>query len=82
MKTFHAKVHVILKKSVLDPQGQTILEAVHSLGFKETENLRTGKYFEVLIKADTANQAKAQVNSMCEKLLVNPVIEQYEVNVE
>ncbi|MBI4970310.1 MAG: phosphoribosylformylglycinamidine synthase subunit PurS [Candidatus Omnitrophica bacterium] len=80
MKTFNAKVNVTLKKSVLDPQGQTVLEALHSLGYKGTENLRVGKYFEVTLNAQDENSAKTQLKEMCEKLLVNTVIEQYEVH--
>ncbi len=80
MKTFNAKVNVTLKKSVLDPQGQTVLEALHSMGYKGTESLRVGKYFEVTINADDENTAKNQIKEMCEKLLVNTVVEQYEIH--
>jgi phosphoribosylformylglycinamidine synthase PurS subunit len=79
---YEAKIYVTLKKSVLDPQGQTILHAVNSLRLSETKDLRTGKYFTVTI--DTSNRAKAdeQVRQMCEKLLVNPIMEQYSYNLE
>ena len=80
MKTFNVKVNVTLKKSVLDPQGQTVLEALHSMGYKGTESLRVGKYFEVTINADDENAAKNQIKEMCEKLLVNTVVEQYEIH--
>ena len=80
MKTFNAKVNVTLKKSVLDPQGQTVLEALHSMGYKGMESLRVGKYFEVTLSAEDENAAKTQLKEMCEKLLVNTVIEQYEIH--
>ncbi len=79
MKTFNAKVNVTLKKSVLDPQGKTILEALHSLGFKGAADIRSGKHFEVTVSAENESEAQNQVKQMCEKLLVNPVIEQYEI---
>ena len=79
MKTFNAKVHVRLKKSVLDPQGQTILEALHSLGFKEAENLRVGKYFEVSLQAKDEADAKHRLEAMSQKLFANPVVEEFEV---
>lgn len=79
MQTFKAKVHVTLKKSVLDPQGNTILEALHSLGFKEAENLRVGKYFEVALQALDPGDAKKRLEAMSQKLFVNPVIEEFEI---
>ena len=74
---FKASVHVTLKKSVFDPQGNTVLHALESLGFKETKNVRVGKYFEVTVNARDKKSAETEVRSMCDKLLVNPVIEEY-----
>jgi len=79
MKTYNVKVNVTLKKSVLDPQGKTILGALHSLGFKGAADIRSGKHFEVTVNAENESEAQSQVKQMCEKLLVNPVIEQYEI---
>lgn len=74
---FRAKVNVTLKKSVLDPQGKTVMHALDSLGFKETRDVRVGKYFEVAL--DVADRAKAEekLRAMCDQVLINPVIEEY-----
>ena len=78
---YKATVKVTLKKSVLDPQGQTVQHALTSLGFKETESVRVGKYFEVNLGSANREQAEAQIKSMCDKLLINPVIEEYSYEV-
>lgn len=74
---FKAIVNVTLKKSVLDPQGKAVLHALESLGFKNTQDVRVGKYFEVTLDASAQGQAEKQVKDMCDKLLINPVIEDY-----
>ena len=79
---FKAKINVTLKESVLDPQGKAILNAFHSLGFIETQDVRAGKYFEVLINSVDRNQAEQKIRQGCEKLLVNPVIEKYSFELE
>ena len=82
MANFTGKVTVTLKRSVLDPQGEIIKHALHSLGFSQAEALRTGKYFEVSVKAATSDEAKEKLKQMAEKLLVNSVIEEYQVQVQ
>lgn len=72
-----AKVVVTLKKSVLDPQGKAILNALHSLGFKDVTDVRTGKYFEVKFSGADKSAAEEKVKKMCDQLLANPVIEEY-----
>lgn len=74
---YQAAIHVTLKKSVLDPQGQTVLQALESLGFHEAKKLRVGKYFELSLDLPDRASAEAKVRQMCEKLLTNPVIEEY-----
>ena len=72
-----AKVYVTLKKSVLDPQGKVVAQALGSMGFGEVKDVRMGKYIELeLGNADKA-QAEQKVKQMCEKLLANTVIEEY-----
>jgi phosphoribosylformylglycinamidine synthase len=80
---FLAKIHVTLKPTVNDPQGLTIARALGRLGFDSVEALRAGKYFELKIEGDDLAVAEADVKSMCEKLLANPVIEvfSYELTV-
>ena len=74
---YKAKINVTLKKSVLDPQGKTVLYALETLGFKEAKDLRVGKYFELALDAPNRERAEQAVRTMCDKLLINPVIEEY-----
>ena len=74
---YKAKIHVTLKKSVLDPQGKTVLQALESMGFKDAKDLRVGKYFELALEAASSAAAESKVKEMCSKLLVNSVIEDY-----
>jgi phosphoribosylformylglycinamidine synthase subunit PurS len=77
-----ARVYVTLKQSVFDPQGQTIADALHSLGYKNVGDVRQGKFFELELQAATADQAKSIAAEVADKLLANPVIESYRVEVE
>lgn len=77
-----AKIFVTLKKGVLDPQGKTIQKALGSLGFKNVDDVRAGKYFEVNIKNGAKKKAEAEVKRMCERLLANTVIEDYTFKIE
>ena len=79
---FQAKIHVILKPTVNDPQGLTIKGSLQQLGFEEVGSVRSGKYFEISVQAEDEKDARALVDSMCEKLLANPVIETYEFTVD
>lgn len=74
---YKATINVTLKKSVLDPQGQTVLHALGTLGFKEARNLRVGKFFELTVDAASKQQAESRIKEMCDKVLINPVIEEY-----
>ncbi len=73
-----ARIYIRLKESVLDPQGKAVLAGLESLGFKGLEDVRVGKLVEITF-APGANRAKAagEVKEMCEKLLANTVIEEY-----
>jgi len=79
---FKAAIHVTLKKSVLDPQGKTVLHALEGLGFKEARDLRCGKYFELTLDASSRQNAEEHVRKMCNKVLINPVIEEYSFSIE
>lgn len=72
-----AKIHVTLKQGILDPQGKAIEHALESLGFKNTTNVRVGKYLELDLAERDRTKAEVQVKSMCEKLLANTIIEEY-----
>jgi phosphoribosylformylglycinamidine synthase len=74
-----ARVVVTLKRSVLDPQGQAVSRALGSLGFSEVKDVRLGKIIELDLDARDPAEAKKRVQDMCEKLLANTVIEEYQV---
>jgi phosphoribosylformylglycinamidine synthase len=77
-----ARVFVTLKPSVFDPQGTTVTEALHSLGYDAVKDVRQGKYFELDIEAGTADDAKRLAGEAADKLLANPVIESYRIEVD
>jgi phosphoribosylformylglycinamidine synthase subunit PurS len=77
-----ARVFVTLKPSVFDPQGHTIADALHSMGYSSVGDVRQGKYFELELTAKSADQAHALASEVADKLLANPVIESYRVEVE
>ncbi|MEO6608225.1 MAG: phosphoribosylformylglycinamidine synthase subunit PurS [Aestuariivirga sp.] len=74
-----AKVKVTLKNGVLDPQGKAIEGALGSLGFSGVNSVRQGKYFEVDLAETDKSKAQAALKAMCEKLIANTVIENYEI---
>ena len=77
-----ARVFVTLKQSVFDPQGQTIADALHSMGYGDVGDVRQGKYFELELKSASADHARTLAAEVADKLLANPVIESYRVEVE
>ena len=76
-----ARVHVMLKNGVLDPQGEAVRHALGALGFQGVEAVRQGKVIELDLDEGDAARAEAQVREMCEKLLANTVIESYSVEI-
>ena len=76
-----ARVHVMLKNGVLDPQGEAVRHALGSLGFEGVDGVRQGKVIELDLAETDAAKAKDTVNAMCEKLLANTVIESYSVEI-
>jgi len=72
-----ARIHVTLKKSVLDPQGETVKSGLASLGFRTVEDCRVGKFMVLRLNETDPTAAKAKVDEMCRKLLANPVSEEY-----
>jgi phosphoribosylformylglycinamidine synthase len=77
-----ARVFVTLKKSVFDPQGKTIADALHSMGYTGVGDVRQGKFFELDIAAQSPDQARSLASEVADKVLANPVIESYRVEVE
>lgn len=78
----HVKVFVTLKRGVLDPQGKAIERSLHSLGFAAVSGVRVGKVLEFELAAADPQAARDQARQMCDKLLANPVIEDYRLEIE
>jgi phosphoribosylformylglycinamidine synthase len=76
-----AHVTITLKPGLLDAQGKTVKSALESLGFRGIGEVRMGKYVELELSAGAAATAKKDVERMCQKLLANPVVEQYRVDI-
>ena len=76
------KIFVSLKSGVLDPQGKAIARSLHTLGYAEVQDVRMGKYLELNIEASSREAAESRIRQMCEKLLANPVIEDYRFEIE
>jgi phosphoribosylformylglycinamidine synthase len=75
-----ARVHVVMKPTVLDPQGQTIRSALHGLGYCAITDVRQGKYFDIAIAAGVSrDQAQKDIEAIAHDVLANPVIEEYRV---
>ena len=77
-----AKVYVTLKPTVNDPQGQTVLATLRNLGFSSARDVRVGKFLELRIDELDRSRAQDLVNEICEKLLANPVIEEFRFDLE
>ena len=73
-------VTVTLKKDVLDPQGKVVQNTLLNLGIENLKSIRQGKFFEIEIYESDQNRAEKKVNEMCQKLLVNLIIEDYKIN--
>jgi len=73
-------VTVTLKKDVLDPQGKVVLDTLFNMGMKSLTNIRQGKFFEIEVNENDSSKAEKKIKEMCEKLLVNLIIEDYKIN--
>ncbi|ARW37856.1 phosphoribosylformylglycinamidine synthase subunit PurS [Bacillus sp. L381] len=78
---YKVKVYVSLKESVLDPQGNAVQHALHSMTYNEVQDVRIGKYMELTLEKSDRDLDEL-VKEMCEKLLANTVIEDYRYEVE
>jgi phosphoribosylformylglycinamidine synthase subunit PurS len=79
LQSFKARVFVTLKPSVFDPQGRTITDALHDMGYRGVGDVRQGKFFELQVEADSSDAARTLVGEVADRLLANPVIESYRV---
>jgi len=79
---FEAKVTIMLKKGISDPEGANTLKALHLLGFDKVKDAKTIRTFDLLIEDKDKNRVKKDVEQMCQRLLTNPVIHNYEIEIE
>lgn len=79
---FKAVVEITLKPGIVDPPGNTVKNSLHTLGFSEVESVRVGKRIEIQLDVADRAEAEKQVQMICDKLLANPVMEEYSFHVE
>ena len=79
MSRFRVAVHIVPRRGILDPQGKAVSDALHSLGFAGVGDVHVGRHLVLDIDATDAAGAGEQVRTMCDKLLANPVTEDYEI---
>lgn len=79
---YNVKVYVTYKESILDPQGEAVRGAVHRMGFDEIEDIRMGKYFEIKVAKQADRTVEETVETICDKLLANVVMESYRYEIE
>jgi phosphoribosylformylglycinamidine synthase len=79
---FKAEVFIVLKPLVNDPEGLVIRDGLRTIGFNEVAAVRSGKYLTIYLDADDKAEAEARLAEMCDKLLANPVIEEYRFTVQ
>ena len=73
-------VKVTLKKNVLGPQGKVVAQTLLNMGMEDLKSIRQGKYFEIEINENNENIAKEKIETICKKLLVNLIIEDFEIS--
>ena len=79
MSQFRIGVHIIPRRGLLDPQGKAVADALHSLDFGDVRDVRVGRYLVIDTDAPDEEAATASVKRMCERLLANPVTEDFEL---
>jgi phosphoribosylformylglycinamidine synthase subunit PurS len=77
-----ARIDVMLKSEIADPQGQTVERSLPAMGWENVSGVRVGKHLELVVEGASIDALKAQVEQMCETFLANPVIESYSVELE
>ncbi len=77
IRKYQARIYVTLRPSVLDPAGVAVESGLKQLGYEQVEQVRIGKYIELMICAANEDKARAQLDKICDQLLANPVIENY-----
>jgi phosphoribosylformylglycinamidine synthase len=82
MNKYKATINITLRKNILDVQGKTVQHALHSIDFPMIDNVRIGKLVELDIEAESADKARELLTDACNKLIANPIIEDYEINIK
>ncbi|MDN5292252.1 MAG: phosphoribosylformylglycinamidine synthase subunit PurS [Anaerophaga sp.] len=76
-----AKIKIMPLKALLDPQGKAVLNSSKKIGFNFIENVRIGKSIEIELEASSREDASQKIDSICQEILINPIIEYYEYNI-
>ncbi len=79
MSLFRVAIHIVPRRGLLDPQGKAVADALHALGFSGVREARIGRFIVLEVEATDAMEADASVREMCERLLANPVTEDFEI---
>jgi phosphoribosylformylglycinamidine synthase subunit PurS len=79
MSLFRVAIHITPRQGLLDPQGKAVADALHTLGFSGVRDTRIGRFITLEIEATDAMEADGAVREMCERLLANPVTEDFEI---
>ncbi len=80
--TYQARIYITLRPDINDPQGLTIRDGLHTLGYGEVGAVRAGKYLELTVEAGSEAEAGERVTQMCRRLLANPVIEDFRFDLQ
>lgn len=76
---FRVAIHVLPRRGILDPQGQAVSDALHTLGFGQVAAVHVGRHLVIETEAESADAASRAVRAMCQKLLANPVTEDFSI---
>jgi phosphoribosylformylglycinamidine synthase PurS subunit len=79
MTRFRVALHIVPRRGLLDPQGKAVADALHTLGFKGVQDVHVGRHLVVELDASNESDAKRDARAMCEKLLANPITEDFEI---
>ena len=79
MSRYRVAIHIVPRRGILDPQGAAVAHALQSLGFQEVSDVKVGRHVVVDVDAASEDAANSSARAMCEKLLANPVTEDYEI---
>jgi phosphoribosylformylglycinamidine synthase len=79
MSRFRVAVHIVPRRGILDPQGATVAHALQSLGFEDVRDVHVGRHIVIDTEAESDAAAEREVRAMCDRLLANPVTEDYEI---